>query len=131
MSDHPDTANNPIECIVDERWDDTTVVLGCAGVIDMVTAPTLERSIALALENKPTSMIVDLTDIDFLASRGMAVLVATREACSPAVRFAVVADSVTSRPMKLIGLTDVLDVYATLDEALHIVRGDAEASALP
>jgi anti-sigma B factor antagonist len=35
---------------------------------------------------------------------------------------AVVADGpATSRPLKLVGVTDVVDLYATLDEALAVL----------
>jgi hypothetical protein len=49
----------------------------------------------------------------------MGVLIAAQDELAPAVGFAVVADGpATSRPLKLVGVTDVVDLYATLDEAL-------------
>lgn len=120
MSNQSGFASNRVQCNVVERWHDRTVVISCAGVLDMLTAPTLERHLATALESKPTSVIVDLTDIDFLASQGMAVLIEAHELCSPTIAFAVVADgAATSRPMQLIGLTDIIAVHATLDKALQ------------
>ena len=120
MSNPSGTASKRVECIVDERWQETTVIVTCTGVIDMLTAPDLERRLATALEAKPTSMIVDLTNVDFLASQGMSVLIATHELCSDSTEFVVVADgSATSRPMRLIGLTDIITVHATMDEALE------------
>ena len=57
--------------------------------------------------------------MEFLASAGMGVLIAAQDELAPAIRFAVVADGpATSRPLKLVGVTDVVDLYATLDEAL-------------
>lgn len=110
------------ECSVVEHWSDTTVIIGVAGVLDMLTAPELERRIASALEKRPTSMIVDLTHVDFLASHGMNVLVATHRLCSGTTEFAVVADGhVTRRPMQLIGLTDIFAVRGTLTDALGTV----------
>ena len=65
-------------------------------------------------------MIVDLTNVDFLASQGMSVLIATHELCSGTTEFAVVAHgSATSRPMQLIGLTDIITVHATMDQAIE------------
>jgi len=50
------------------------------------------------------------------------VLVAAHAELVPAVQLVVVADGpATSRPMKLIGLTDIIDLFATLDEALTAV----------
>jgi anti-anti-sigma factor len=129
MSNPSEPTENQEQCTVAQRWHQTTVIISCAGEIDMLTAPILERQVALALQREPTAMIVDLTHVDFLASRGMGVLMTTHEACSPAVQFAVVADSVvTSRPMRLIGLTDVIDVYGTLDDALAATRTRDTAS---
>jgi anti-anti-sigma factor len=113
-------------CIVDDRWFDTTVVLCCSGVIDMLTAPVLERHIATALGKKPAAMIIDLTGVDFLASAGMGVLIATHDAVTPDVGFAVVADGpVTARPMRLIGLNELIDIFTTLDSALEDLRPPA------
>ena len=110
------------ECTVVEEWSNTTVIVSFAGVLDMLSAPELERRIAGALEKRPTSMIVDLTQVNFLASHGMNVLVATHRRCSGTTEFAVVADGhVTRRPMQLIGLTDILTVHATLGDALGTV----------
>ncbi|CAN5116858.1 STAS domain-containing protein [soil metagenome] len=108
------------QCLIHDEWRGRRVVISCAGIVDMLTAPELEQRIAKALALDPTAMVVDLTLIDFFASRGMGVLVDTHDQCSAAgVRFAVVADGpVTHRPLTLMGLTDILNVHLTLDSAL-------------
>ena len=103
---------------VSEHWSDTTVILGCAGALDMLTAPQLEERIAVALDKRPKSMIVDLTATTFLASHGMNALLSAHYHCAETV-FAIVADGhVTWRPMQLTGLTDIMTVHATLGDAL-------------
>lgn len=130
MSNPPEATENHTQCTVDEHWHETTVIISCAGEIDMLTAPILERQVAVALQRGPTGMIVDLTLVDFLASRGMGVLMTTHEACAPAVQFAIVADSAaTSRPMRLIGLTDIIDMHATLDDALASMRAARDTAS--
>jgi anti-sigma B factor antagonist len=105
-------------CVISEEWFGRTVVLGASGVIDMLTSPQLEVSITTSLEKNPTAIIVDLTDVDFLASAGMGVLVAARDQASPEIGFGVVASGpATSRPLKLVGLAEIVGLYATLDEA--------------
>ena len=105
-------------CVISEEWFGRTIVLGASGVIDMLTAPQLEASIAISLKKNPTAIIVDLTDVEFLASAGMGVLVAARDQASPDIGFGVVASGpATSRPLKLVGLADIVGLYATLDEA--------------
>lgn len=117
--DTPRTPDLPT-CIIDDRWSDTTVILCCSGVLDMLTAPLLEAHIAAALKKKPTAMIIDLTGVEFLASAGMGVLIATHNTVPADTMFSVVADGpITSRPMRLIGLDKLIDIHPTLDIALH------------
>lgn len=76
--------------------------------------------IRAAREKEPTGLIVDLSDAEFLSSAGMHVLVTMHHELTPAARFAVVADGPgTSRPLKITGLPDVIDVFSTLDAALR------------
>lgn len=118
MSTHTPTVIDRHGLTVSEQWSDTTVILGCAGALDMLTAPALEERIAVALDKQPKSMIVDLTLTTFLASHGMNVLVAAHYRCDTTV-FAIVADGhVTKRPMQLTGLTSVMTVHDTLGDAL-------------
>ena len=105
-------------CAIEERRIDSTSVVSVAGVVDMLTAPDLEKAISEAAKSSPTAVVVDMTGVEFLASAGMGVLIAAQDELAP-VKLAVVADGpATSRPLKLVGVTDVVDLYATLDEAL-------------
>jgi anti-sigma B factor antagonist len=106
-------------CAIEERRIESISVVSVAGVVDMLTAPELEKAIAEAAKSSPTAVVVDMTGVEFLASAGMGVLIASQDELSPAVTLAVVADGpATSRPLKLVGVTDVVDLYATLDDAL-------------
>ncbi|WP_018603596.1 STAS domain-containing protein [Mycobacterium sp. 155] len=125
MSNQPDPVESPggpagpVSCAVGERRIGEIAVLSVSGTVDMLTAPQLEEAIGVATKTSPSAVVVDLSGVEFLASAGMGVLVAARNALAPAVRFAVVADGpATSRPLKLVGVADVIDLYATLDEAL-------------
>ncbi len=100
------------------------MVISASGVLDMLTSPQLEASITACLQKNPSTVIVDLTDIDFLASAGMGVLVAARDQAEGAVKFGVVASGpATSRPLKLVGLAEMIGLYETLDEALATLEG--------
>ncbi|RDH74079.1 anti-sigma factor antagonist [Mycolicibacterium moriokaense] len=106
-------------CAIEERRIDSVSVVSVAGVVDMLTSPDLEKAIAEAAKSSPSAVVVDMTAVEFLASAGMGVLIASQDELAPAIRLAVVADGpATSRPLKLVGVTDVVDLYATLDEAL-------------
>lgn len=103
-----------------EQWYGRVAVVRAVGAVDMLTAPALEAAIRTAHDKNPTGLIVDLTDVEFLSSAGMHVLITTHEAITPGTRFAVVAEGPgTSRPLKITGLTDLIDLYSTLDAALN------------
>ncbi len=98
---------------------DDAVVLTVAGEVDMLSAPQLAEAIRTALAAGPPALVIDLTKVDFLASAGMTVLVTAQAEVTPPTRFAVVANGpATSRPIKLMGLDNVLALYSTLDSAL-------------
>ena len=116
VSDRLERSPSPFMCA--QTWHDTTVVIGCSGVVDMLTVPDFNQVIATALEKEPTAMIIDLTEVSFFASCGMATLVDTQHQVPPEVPLIVVADGpVTRRPLELVGLAAVLTLRATLDDA--------------
>lgn len=85
----------------------------------MITAPQLEDAITAALAKAPEGLIVDLTEVEFLASAGMGVLVAAHDGAPEGLRIHIVADGpATSRPLKLVGIADIMPLHATLDDAL-------------
>ena len=103
---------------LDERWVARVAVIGATGDLDMVTAPKLRDAVAAALQKKPAGLIIDLSTLEFLGSAGMQVLIEARSQ-TPEIPFAVVADGpATSRVLRIIGITDVLDVFPTMDAAL-------------
>lgn len=105
-------------CVVNEQWTGRTALISASGVLDMLTSPQLEASLTAAMQKSPSAIIVDLTDVEFLASAGMGVLVAARDQAGDDVRFAVVASGpATSRPLKLVGLAELIGLYPSLDEA--------------
>jgi anti-sigma B factor antagonist len=106
-------------CVVTERWVDKVAVVGVAGVVDMLTSPQLETAIDSALAQQPRGVVIDFTEVEFLASAGMGVLVAAHDKAGSDVALSVVADGpATSRPLKLVGIADILSLYPSLDEAL-------------
>jgi anti-anti-sigma factor len=106
-------------CVVDEQWVGRVAVVSVSGEIDMLTAPQLEQGIRSALAQEPAGLVVDFTNVEFLASAGMGVLVAVHDEVAPDVRFCVVAEGpATSRPLKLVGIADLIKLYATREEAL-------------
>lgn len=94
-------------------------IVAVSGVVDMLTSPQLESAIDAALAQKPSAVVIDFTNVEFLASAGMGVLVAAHDKAGSEVAFSVVADGpATSRPLKLVGIAEIVSLYPSLDEAL-------------
>jgi anti-sigma B factor antagonist len=102
-----------------ERELDGVVVVSAVGAVDMLTAPKLQALIDDVIARRPAGLIVDMTEVDFLGSAGMQVLMVTRNRLADGTRLAVVADGpATSRPLKVTGVADYVDLFSTLDVAL-------------
>ena len=103
---------------------DEVTVLTVHGEIDALTAPLLAEAITNGLSGPSTALIVDVSELDFLASAGMTVLLhGNRDAARASKRFGVVAEGpVTARPMKLLGLDTELSIFDSLDAAIDVLR---------
>lgn len=109
----------PGGCTLDTAWVDRVAVVTAVGTVDVLTSPQLTGAVEAALVESPSAVIVDLTDVDFLASAGMSALIDARERVGDSGQFGVVAAGpFTSRPMRLVGLHEVISLYETLDEAM-------------
>lgn len=113
-----DAVSARLEITVNRIYD--VVILSVRGEIDLGTAPQLNVYIdAVLVESAPSALIIDLTDVPFLASVGMTVLVKASEHVGKSARFAVVADGpATSRPLIVMGLDQVITLYTDLDAAV-------------
>ena len=108
---------------VHARTSRDVVVVTATGDVDALTAPRLHDAIVEALDVATTALVVDLTDVDFLSSAGMSVLMTGYRQAHPATAFCVVADGpFTDRPMRMIGLDRELRLYPTLSSALEDLR---------
>jgi anti-sigma B factor antagonist len=94
-------------------------VVAVGGEIDLSTAPAFEAAVATALNEEPAVLVIDLSDVTFMASVGLRILVATQEELRESVQVAVVANNpATSRPIEMTGLQEIISLYPTLDDAL-------------
>lgn len=96
-----------------------TVVLNVVGEVDLVTAPVLEESISRVFARRPDMVVVDLSEVGFLASVGMSILIGCNEKAGDDIRFRLVAAGAsTFRPMELTGVADAIAIFPTRDQAL-------------
>lgn len=111
---------------LDEQWVGQVAVIAASGALDILTAPQLREAVAAALDRKPAGLIVDLLALEFLGSAGMQVLLDTRSQ-NPEIGFAVVADgAATSRPLKITGISEIVEVFPTLDAAVANIANITE-----
>lgn len=101
------------------EWRARTAVLGFSGEIDMVSASGFQEDMSSALAERPDRLVVDLTEVGFLASAGLAALAATYEQAGEHTGICVVApQTAVSRPLQVTALDRKIPVYASREEAL-------------
>ncbi|MBV8994998.1 MAG: STAS domain-containing protein [Pseudonocardiales bacterium] len=109
-------------CIEVQRRDDATVVVRLTGELDSLTVPAVDTELT-AVESDlvaPAAVILDLSDLTFMSSAGLALLVTHHERCAEqGSRLRVVTGDNRSvlRPVRITGLDTVLDLVATVADA--------------
>lgn len=96
----------------------TVVTVG--GEVDMQTAPVLAEALLDAVDRDTALVVVDLDGVEFLASRGLAVLIEAREAAEHAGRALCLAGGghAVRRPLEATGLDKIFDCFPTAEAAL-------------
>lgn len=98
---------------------DGAVVLEVSGEIDMLTAPRLREAVWSALDGRPGVVVVDLLEVTFLGSSGLAVLVEAQQRAVERTALRIVATgAATMRPLQITGLDRHVSVFATRSDAL-------------
>ncbi|WP_454196528.1 STAS domain-containing protein [Nocardia sp. Marseille-Q1738] len=104
---------------VQVRSADDVVIVTVHGEIDMASAPRLQSALDEALRDTPPVVVVDMSNVGFLGSAGLSVLVAASEAAgSGGLR--VVPSDAARRPIELTALDQLLTVFDTVEEALAV-----------
>lgn len=106
---------------IDARSVGDRAVLSIVGEIDMVTTPELRSALVTGLEQDVSALIVDLSQVGFLGSSGLAVLVEMHDAAAERnIPLRLVGRSrEVMRPLEATGLTELFDVHPDLDHALE------------
>ena len=114
INEHPTPFNTVKE------WSGRALFVTATGEVELVNSPHFESALDRALTEKPDVLVADITNVTFLSSAGLAVLMrAHRSAESAGTSFRVVAaNPATTRPIQLMGLDQEFDVFADRDGAL-------------
>jgi anti-anti-sigma factor len=104
------------------------LVIRLCGALDLVTSPGVVDALDAARAEDPAALVVDLTEVSFLGSAAMTMLLSAQHEIGEAFPLVVVADgSVTARPLRLVGVDRRLRVVSTLDRALdHLTSRDGD-----
>jgi anti-sigma B factor antagonist len=100
---------------------DSVLVARLTGEVDLSNARGIEDAIAVATPNHLTSVVVDLSSLEYLDSAGIQLLYRLREqlqARGQDLRLVLPAGSPASDALRLAGVIDQLRTSATLQEAL-------------
>lgn len=119
---------SPYPLRVTTRLAGNTQIHQVTGEIDTLTAPYLSAALAEA-DEAARHVIVDLSDVPFLSSAGLSVLVDHHGRCTARnVTFAVVANErATVRPIQMTALDRVIPLYGSVAEAVAASAGDDQA----
>ena len=100
---------------------DDVRVVHADGEIDMLTAPVLDSMISSQLSSRPRRLVLDLQEIGFMSSAGIASLMSARsQALRAGVDLRIVcANEPVLRPLTVTGLFGLFNVYPELRAALR------------
>lgn len=93
-------------------------VLRVEGEVDLGTAAELTEAALDQVRLTPQVLILDLTEVGFLGSSGLSALLQVREAAGPGTTLRVAAGPIVERVVQLSGLEDVLNLHATVEDAI-------------
>jgi anti-sigma B factor antagonist len=114
-----ETAGEPADAVTVEvahRGDG--VVLHVSGELDLGTASRLTEAVEDALRDGPSVLVIDLSAVEFLASRGLEVLVLAQQAAGKTSVRVVANSGPTVRALRVSGLRGYLDVHDSVTDAL-------------
>ena len=115
--DSPADEDEPL-LMVAVHTDGPVTVLRVRGDLDMLTAPSLRTAARDVLTGEPAAVVVDVTEVTFLASVGIEALLDLCRQLTPSRPFAVAASgAATARPLALLGLSEILHVTPDLPTA--------------
>jgi anti-sigma B factor antagonist len=98
---------------------DGTLVFRLRGSLDLATSPTVRAALSEAMEKGNQDLIVDLSQLEFLDSTGLGVLIgAHRRAAERGGSFRlIISDGPISRLLNITGLIGVFAVYHSVEDA--------------
>jgi anti-sigma B factor antagonist len=93
-------------------------VLTVSGEVDLATSPDLDAAIIAALDSGAGSLVVDLTDVSFMDSSGLGVIVRGLKRCREADKDLdlVITNERVLKVFGITGLDQVIPIHDSLED---------------
>ncbi|WP_327151716.1 STAS domain-containing protein [Nocardia sp. NBC_01329] len=104
------------------RTESGTAIVTVQGEVDMASAPQLQTALE-EVQRGGDALIVDMSEVGFLGSAGLSVLLVISEAAAPGTGLRVVVSDAVRRPIELTGLDKLLSMHESLEAALAAGTG--------
>jgi anti-sigma B factor antagonist len=116
--------------VVRHELDERTGALTVEGELDLASAPSLKWALTDMLEAGNDQVVVDLSNVTFIDSTALGVLVGIRKNLRPGARLAIACmQPDVLNIFELTGLDATFDLFSTFDDALAFVRGSAATAS--
>lgn len=116
------------ELKIDRADQGSTLVYQVSGEVDTLTAPDLDRALGATYEStdQVSNVILDLTNVPFLSSAGLSILVDHHQRCTDeGITLSVVAaQRATLRAIQITALDRIFPLHGTVAEALAAIESD-------
>ena len=89
-----------------------------SGEVDLATSPELDVAIIAAIDSGATSVVIDLTDVSFMDSSGLGVIVRALKRCREAENDLdlVVTNERVLKVFGITGLDQVIPIHASIQD---------------
>jgi anti-sigma B factor antagonist len=112
--------------IIQSEPDERTTVVALEGELDLERAPSLKWALVDAIDAGKRQLVVDLTQVRFMDSTALSVLVGVNRGLAAGSRMAIVCtNGNVLKIFELSGMDGAFAIFPTLDEALGHVRDQA------
>jgi anti-anti-sigma factor len=110
--------------IIQSQPDERTSVVALEGELDLERAPSLKWALVDAVDAGRRQLVVDLSQVRFMDSTALSVLVGVNRSLGEGARLAIVCvNTNVLKIFELSGMDGVFAIFATVDDALAHVRG--------
>jgi len=112
-----------------EELDGSAALVRVRGELDLASAPSLKWSLTDLLGSGSRRIVLDLSQVSFIDSTALSVLVGLQRALQPDGLIAIAAATAeVQNILELTGLDATFEMFPSLDDALSRVRGSAAAA---